>query len=60
MYSIFDLFFDTDVYSQVYVISYSEMKELWRTQNQDELEEIRHQLKKLEKASKAQVNQLDE
>jgi len=28
MYSIFDLFFDTDVYSQVYVISYSEMKEL--------------------------------
>jgi len=59
MYSIFDPLFDTPAYSQVYVISYSEMKELWRTQNQDELEEIRHQ-KKLEEASKAQVNHLDE
>ena len=60
MYSIFDLLFDTPAYSQVYVISYSEMKELWRTQNQDELEEIRDQKKKLEKAYQAQVNHLDE
>ena len=32
----------------------------YKERNQDKLEEIRHQLKKLEKASKAQVNQLDE
>ena len=60
MYSIFDLLFDTPAYSQVYVISYSEMKQLLRTQNQDEFDEILHQKKKLEEAYKAQVNHLDE
>ena len=48
MYSIFDLLFDTPACRPVYVISDSEMKELQRTQNQDELEEIRHQKKRLE------------
>ena len=52
MYSIFDLLFDTPAYRPVYVISDSEMKELQRTQNQDELEEIRHQKKNLEKNTK--------
>ena len=60
MYSMFDLFFDTPAYRPVYVISDSEMKELQRTQNQDELEEIRHQKKRLEEAYKAQVKHLDE
>ena len=60
MYSMFDLFFDTPVYRPVYVISDSEMKELQRTQNQDELEEIRHQKKRLEEAYKAQVKHLEE
>ena len=50
MYSMFDLFFDTPAYRPIYVISDSEMKELQRTQNQDELEEIRHQKKRLEEA----------
>ena len=40
MYSIFDLFFDTFAYRPVYVISVSEMKDLQRTQNQDELEKF--------------------
>ena len=60
MYSMFDLFFDTPSYRPVYVISDSEMKELKRTQNQDELEEIRHQKKRLEDAYKAQVKHLEE
>ena len=60
MYSMFDLFFDIPAYRPVYVISDSEMKELQRTQNQDELEEIRHQKKRLEEAYKAQVKHLDE
>ena len=60
MYSMFDLFFDTPSYRPVYVISDSEMKELQRTQNQDELEEIRHQKKRLDEAYKAQVKHLDE
>ena len=60
MYSMFDLFFDTPTYRPVYVISDSEMKELQRTQNQEELEEIRHQKKRLEDAYKAQVKHLDE
>ena len=55
-----DLFFDIPAYSPVYVISDSEMKELQRTQNQDELEEIRHQKKKLQEAYKAQVKHLEE
>ena len=60
MYSMFDLFFDTPVYRPVYIISDSEMKELQRTQNQEALEEIRHQKKRLEEAYKAQVKHLDE
>ena len=36
------------------------MKKLLRTQNQNELEEIRHQKKKLEEAYKAQVKHLYE
>ena len=60
MYSMFDLFFDAPTYRSVYVISDSEMKELQRTQNQDELEEIRHQKKRLQEAYKAQVKHLNE
>ena len=57
---MFDLFFDTYEYRPVYVISDSEIKELQRKQNQDELEEIHHQKKRLEEAYKAQVKHLDE
>ena len=57
---MFDLFFDTPAYRAVYVISDSEMRELQRTQNQDELEEITYQKKRLEEAYKAQVKHLDE
>ena len=57
---MFDLFFDTPAYRPVYVISDSEMKELQRTQHQDELEEINHQKKRLEDAYKAQIKHLDE
>ena len=60
MYSMFDLFFDTPTYKTVYVISESQMKELKRTQNQDELKEICHQKKRLEEAYKAQIKHLDE
>ena len=60
MYSMLDLFFDTPAYRPVYVISDSEMKELQRTQNQDELQEIHHQKKRLEEAYKAQVKHLEE
>ena len=60
MYSMFYLFFHTPAYRNVYVISDSEMKELQRTQNQDELEEIRHQKRRLEEAYNAQVKHLDE
>ena len=57
---MFDLFFHTPAYRNVYVISDSEINELLRTQNQDELKEIRHQKKRLEEAYKAQVKHLDE
>ena len=60
MYSMFDLFFDTPSYKTLYVISDSEMKELQRKQNQDELEEIRYQKKRLGEAYKAQVRHLEE
>ena len=60
MYSMFDLFFDTPSYSSVYVISDSEMKELQRIQNQEELDEIINQKKRLGEAYKAQLNHLDE
>tara|TARA_B100000575_G_C22757832_1_gene451394 strand:- start:224 stop:454 length:231 start_codon:yes stop_codon:yes gene_type:complete len=57
---MFDLFFDKPSYRTVYVISESEMKELQRTQNQDELEEICHQKKRVEEVYKAQVRHLAE
>ena len=57
---MFDLLFESPPYRKVYIISDIEMKELKRTQNQDELEEIRHQKKRLEEAYKAQVKHLDE
>ena len=60
MYSMFDLFFDTPSYRTVYVISDSEMKELERTQNQEELDEIINQKKRLEESYKAQVKHLEE
>ena len=60
MYSMFDLFFGSPAYRQVYVISDSEMKELQRVQNQGELDEILIQKKKLEDAYKAQVKHLEE
>ena len=60
MYSMFDLFFDTPSYRPVYVISDSEMKELQRTHNQDELDEIINQKKRLEESYKAQVKHLEE
>ena len=60
MYSKFDLFFDNHAYSHVYVISDSEMKELQRTQNQEELDGIINQKKRLGEAYKAQLNYLDE
>ena len=57
---MFDLFFDTPAYSPVYVISDSEMKELQRTQNQEELDGIINQKKRLREAYKAQLKHLDE
>ena len=56
---MFDLFFDTPAYRPVYVISDSEMKELQRIQNQDELEEIRQQKERLEEAYKVQIKHLE-
>ena len=58
MYSMFDLFFDTPAYRPVYVISDSEMKELQRTQNQEELDGIINQKKRLGEAYKAQLKNL--
>ena len=60
MYSMFDLFFDTPLCRPVYVISDSEMKELQRTQSQEELDGIINQKKRLEDAYKAQVKHLDD
>ena len=60
MYSMFDLLFDAPSYRPVYVISDSEMKELKKTQTQDELNGIINQKKKLEEAYKAQLNHLEE
>ena len=47
MYSMFDIFFDKPTYRPVYVISDSEIKELQRTQKQEELNGIIHQKKRL-------------
>ena len=60
MYSMFDLFFDAPAYRPVYVISDSEMKELQRTQHQDELNEIINQKKKLKEAYNAQLKHLED
>tara|TARA_B100000963_G_scaffold314236_1_gene292665 strand:+ start:182 stop:421 length:240 start_codon:yes stop_codon:yes gene_type:complete len=60
MYSMFDLFFENPLYRPVYVISDSEMKELQRIQNQEELDGIINQKKKLGEAYKAQLKHLDE
>jgi len=57
---MFDLLFDAPSYRPVYVISDSEMKDLQRTQNQDELNGIIKQKKKLEEAYKAQLKHLEE
>ena len=60
MYSMFDLFFDTPAYRPVYVISDSEMRELQRKQNQEELDSIYNQKIRLEESYKTQVKHLDE
>ena len=60
MYSMIDLFFDAPAYSPVYVISDSEMKELQRVQNQEKLDEIINQKKRLREDYKAQLKHLDE
>ena len=60
MNSMFYLFFDTPLYRPVYVISDSEMKELQRTQKQEELDGIINQKKRLEEAYKNQVKHLEE
>jgi len=60
MYSMFDLLFETSSYRPVYVISDSEMKELKKTQHQEELDEITKQKVKLEDAFKAQLKHLEE
>ena len=57
---MFDLFFDTLSYRTLYVISDSEMRELKSKQNQEELDVIINQKKKLEEAYKAQLKHLEE
>tara|TARA_Y100000589_G_scaffold142373_1_gene135872 strand:- start:377 stop:592 length:216 start_codon:yes stop_codon:yes gene_type:complete len=59
MYSMFDIFFDAPAYRPIYVISDSEMKELQRIKNQEELDGITNQKKRLEEAYKAQVKHLE-
>ena len=56
MYSMLDLLFDTPAYSPLYVTSDSEMKELQRTQNQEELMELLIKRKGLEKLIKLNLN----
>merc|ERR1711916_296132 len=60
MHSVFDLLFETPSYRPVYVISDSEMKELKKNQNQEELDEITTQKVRLEDAFKAQLKHLEE
>tara|TARA_Y100001978_G_C23465471_1_gene324403 strand:- start:32 stop:271 length:240 start_codon:yes stop_codon:yes gene_type:complete len=60
MYSIFDLFFDTPSYRTVYVIFDSGMIELQRTQNQEELDKVINQKKRLEESYKSQVKHLED
>ena len=59
MNSMFDLFFDAPSYRSIYVISDSEMKELERKQNQEELDGIINKKKRLEEAYKVQVKHLE-
>ena len=60
MYSMFDLLFEIPSYRSVYVISDSEMKEIKKTQRQEELDEIKNQKVRLEDAFKAQLKHLEE
>ena len=60
MYSMFDLLFETPSYRPVYVISDSEMKELKKNQNQEELDKITNQKVRLEDAFKTQLKHLEE
>ena len=60
MYSIFNLFFDTSSYRHIYVISDSEMRDLQRTQNQEKLDGIINQKKRVDEAYKAQIKHLQE
>ncbi len=60
MYSMLDLLFETPAYRQIYVISDSGMKELKKSQYQEELDEIANQKVKLEVAFKSQLKHLDE
>tara|TARA_B100000902_G_C26723655_1_gene627875 strand:- start:7 stop:246 length:240 start_codon:yes stop_codon:yes gene_type:complete len=60
MNSMFELFFETPSYREIYVISDSEMKELKKTQNKEELNEINSQKTRLEDAFKAQLKHLEE
>jgi len=57
---MFDLLFETPSYRPVYVISDSEMKELKKTQHQEELDEITKQRLRLENAFKAQLKHLED
>ncbi len=60
MYSMFDILFETPSYRPVYVISDSQMKELKKSQHQEELDEITTQKVKLQDAFKAQLKHLEE
>ena len=60
MYSMFDQLYYSPRYRPVFIIVESEMKELQRTQYQDELNGIINQKKKLEEAYKAQLKHLEE
>tara|TARA_B100000900_G_scaffold395285_1_gene393510 strand:- start:205 stop:444 length:240 start_codon:yes stop_codon:yes gene_type:complete len=60
MNSMFEFFLDTPSYRTLYVISDSEMKELQRKQNQEELNGIINQKKRLEEAFQNHVKHLEE
>ena len=60
MYSMFDLLFETPSYRPVYVISDTEMKELKKSNHQEELDEITTQRKRLEDSFKSPLKHLEE
>ena len=60
MYSMFDLLFEKPLYQKVFVISDSEMMELKKNQNLEELDETTTQKVRLENAFKAQLKHLEE